>query len=185
MYNDVVKKARNGMDKAVDALKKDMTKVRTGRASTSLLDDVMVDYYGTPTPLNQVGTLTVPESRLITIQPWEKKLLPDIEKAIFKADLGLTPTSDGQLIRIAIPPMTEERRKEMGKVVRKMGEEAKVSVRGARRDANESLKKLEKNKEISEDEQKRGEKEIQDLTDSFVAKIDELVAGKEKEIMEI
>jgi ribosome recycling factor len=115
MYNDVVKKARNGMDKAVDALKKDMTKVRTGRASTSLLDDVMVDYYGTPTPLNQVGTLTVPESRLITIQPWEKKLLPDIEKAIFKADLGLTPTSDGQLIRIAIPPMTEERRKEMGK----------------------------------------------------------------------
>jgi ribosome recycling factor len=185
MYNDVVKKARNGMDKAVDALKKDMTKVRTGRASTSLLDDVMVDYYGTPTPLNQVGTLTVPESRLITIQPWEKKLLPDIERAIFKADLGLTPTSDGQLIRIAIPPMTEERRKEMGKVVRKMGEEAKVSVRGARRDANESLKKLEKNKEISEDEQKRGEKEIQDLTDSFVAKIDELVAGKEKEIMEI
>lgn len=173
------------MDKAVEALKKDMTKVRTGRASTTLLDDVMVDYYGTPTPLNQVGTLSVPESRLITIQPWEKKLLPEIEKAIFKADIGLTPSSDGQLIRLVIPPMTEERRKEMGKLVRKMGEDAKVAARSARRDANDALKKLEKNKEISEDDQKRGEKEIQDLTDSYVVKIDELVAGKEKEIMVI
>ncbi len=185
MYNDVIKKARIGMDKAVEALKKDMTKVRTGRASTTLLDDVMVDYYGTPTPLNQVGTLSVPESRLITIQPWEKKLLPEIEKAIFKADIGLTPSSDGQLIRLVIPPMTEERRKEMGKLVRKMGEDAKVAARGARRDANDALKKLEKNKEISEDDQKRGEKEIQDLTDSYVVKIDELVAAKEKEIMVI
>lgn len=185
MYNDVIKKARSGMDKAVEALKKDMTRVRTGRASTSLLDEVMVDYYGTPTPLNQVGTLSVPESRLITIQPWEKKLLPEIEKAIFKADIGLTPSSDGQLIRLVIPPMTEERRKEMGKLVRKMGEDAKVSARSARRDANDALKKLEKNKEISEDDQKRGEKEIQDLTDSYVVKIDELVAGKEKEIMVI
>ena len=185
MYNDVIKKARSGMDKAVEALKKDMTKVRTGRASTTLLDDVMVDYYGTPTPLNQVGTLSVPESRLITIQPWEKKLLPEIEKAIFKADIGLTPSSDGQLIRLVIPPMTEERRKEMGKLVRKMGEDAKVAARSARRDANDALKKLEKNKEISEDDQKRGEKEVQDLTDSYVVKIDELVAGKEKEIMVI
>lgn len=185
MYNDVIKKARIGMDKAVEALKKDMTKVRTGRASTTLLDDVMVDYYGTPTPLNQVGTLSVPESRLITIQPWEKKLLPEIEKAIFKADIGLTPSSDGQLIRLVIPPMTEERRKEMGKLVRKMGEDAKVAARSARRDANDAMKKLEKNKEISEDDQKRGEKEIQDLTDSYVVKIDELVAAKEKEIMVI
>lgn len=185
MYNDVIKKARSGMDKAVESLKKDMTKVRTGRASTSLLDDVMVDYYGTPTPLNQVGTLAVPEPRLITIQPWEKKLLADIERALFKADLGLTPTSDGNLIRLVIPPMTEERRKEMGKVVRKMGEDAKVGVRSARRDANDSMKKLEKNKEISEDDLKRGEKEIQDVTDSYVAKIDDLVAHKEKEIMEI
>lgn len=185
MYNDVIKKARSGMDKAVESLKKDMTKVRTGRASTSLLDDVMVDYYGTPTPLNQVGTLAVPEPRLITIQPWEKKLLADIERAIFKADLGLNPTSDGNLIRLVIPPMTEERRKEMGKVVRKMGEDAKVGVRSARRDANDGMKKLEKNKEISEDDLKRGEKEIQDVTDSYVAKIDDLVAHKEKEIMEI
>jgi ribosome recycling factor len=185
MYNDVIKKARSGMDKAVEALKKDMTKVRTGRASTNLLDDVMVDYYGTPTPLNQVGTLSVPESRLITIQPWEKKLLPEIEKAIFKADIGLTPSSDGQIIRLVIPPMTEERRKEMGKLIRKMGEDAKVAARSARRDANDALKKLEKNKEISEDDHKRGEKEIQDLTDSYVVKIDELVAGKEKEIMVI
>ncbi|ABA89159.1 ribosome recycling factor [Syntrophotalea carbinolica DSM 2380] len=185
MYNDVIKKARSGMDKAVESLKKDMTKVRTGRASTSLLDDVMVDYYGTPTPLNQVGTLAVPEPRLITIQPWEKKLLADIERAIFKADLGLNPTSDGNLIRLVIPPMTEERRKEMGKVVRKMGEDAKVGVRSARRDANDGMKKLEKNKEISEDDLKRGEKEIQDVTDSYVAKIDDLVSQKEKEIMEI
>jgi ribosome recycling factor len=185
MYNDVIKKARSGMDKAVDALKKDMTKVRTGRASTALLDDVMVDYYGTPTPLNQVGTLAVPEPRMITIQPWEKKLLSEIEKAIFKADLGLNPSSDGQIIRIAIPPMTEERRKEMGKVVRKMGEDAKVAVRGARREANDGMKKLEKGKEISADDLKRGEKETQDLTDSFVARVDELVVAKEKEIMEI
>lgn len=185
MYNDVIKKARIGMDKAVDALKKDMIKVRTGRASTALLDDVMVDYYGTPTPLNQVGTLAVPEPRLITIQPWEKKMLADIERAIFKADLGLTPNSDGQLIRIAIPPMTEERRKELGKAVRKMGEDAKVAVRSARRDANDGLKKLEKNKDISEDELKRGEKEVQELTDSYVSRIDDLVAHKEKEIMEI
>lgn len=185
MYNDVIKKTRIGMDKAIESFKKDVSKVRTGRASITLLDDVMVDYYGTPTALNQVATLSVPESRLITVQPWEKKLLPDIEKAIFKSDIGLTPSSDGQIIRLVIPPMTEERRKEMGKMVRKMGEDAKVSARGARRDGNDSMKKLEKNKEISEDDLKRGEKEIQDLTDSYVVKIDELVANKEKEIMAI
>lgn len=185
MTKDIVSKARSAMDKAIESLKKDFTKVRTGRASVSLLDDVRVDYYGTPTPLSQLGTLAVPEPRLITIQPWEKKLLPEIEKAIFKADLGLTPNSDGQLIRMAIPPLTEDRRKEMVKMLKRMAEEAKVAVRNIRRDANDAVKKLAKDKEISEDDAKRVEKEIQDLTDKFVARADEVVAVKEKEVMEI
>lgn len=185
MTKDIVTKARSAMDKAIDSLKKDFTKVRTGRASVSLLDDVRVDYYGTPTPLSQLGTLAVPEPRLITIQPWEKKLLPEIEKAIFKADLGLTPNSDGQLIRMAIPPLTEDRRKEMVKMLKRMAEDTKVAVRNIRRDANDAVKKLAKDKEISEDDAKRVEKEIQDLTDKFVARADEVVAVKEKEVMEI
>lgn len=185
MTKDIVTKARSTMDKAIESLKKDFTKVRTGRASVSLLDDVRVDYYGTPTPLSQLGTLAVPEPRLITIQPWEKKLLPEIEKAIFKADLGLTPNSDGQLIRMAIPPLTEDRRKEMVKMLKRMAEDTKVAVRNIRRDANDAVKKLAKDKEISEDDAKRVEKEIQDLTDKFVAKADEVVAVKEKEVMEI
>jgi ribosome recycling factor len=185
MTKDIVSKARSAMDKAIESLKKDFTKVRTGRASVSLLDDVRVDYYGTPTPLSQLGTLAIPEPRLITIQPWEKKLLPEIEKAIFKADLGLTPSSDGQLIRMAIPPLTEDRRKEMVKMLKRMVEDTKVAVRNIRRDANDAVKKLAKDKEISEDDAKRVEKEIQDLTDKFVAKADEVVAVKEKEVMEI
>jgi len=185
MTKDLLKNARTGMDKAIEALKKDFTRVRTGRASVSLFDNVRIDYYGTPTPLNQVGTLAVPEPRLITIQPWEKNLLPEIEKAIFKADLGLNPISDGQLIRIAIPPLTEERRKEMVKLLKRMGEDTKIAIRNVRRDANDAVKKLAKDKEISEDEAKRTEKEIQELTDKFVAKADEAVAVKEKEVMEI
>lgn len=185
MYADVIQKTRKAMGRAIEAQKKELSRVRTGRASTALLDDVRVDYYGTPTPLNQVGTLSVPEARLITIQPWEKNLIGEIEKAILKSDLGLNPTSDGQLIRLAIPPLTEERRKEMVKLVRRMCEDTRVAIRNIRRDANENLKKLQKDKEISEDEQKRGEKEIQDLTDEFVKKADEIVALKEKEIMEI
>ncbi len=185
MTKEIVNKARSAMDKAIEALKKDFTKIRTGRASVSLLDDVRVDYYGTPTPLNQLGTLAIPEPRLITIQPWEKKLLPEIEKAIFKADLGLTPSSDGQLIRMAIPPLTEERRKEMVKMLKRLAEDAKVAVRNVRRDANDAVKKLAKDKEISEDDAKRVEKEIQELTDKFVARADEVVAVKEKEVMEI
>ncbi|GAB4551386.1 MAG: ribosome recycling factor [Geothermobacteraceae bacterium] len=185
MLDEVRKNAAAGMEKAIDALKRDLGKVRTGRASLSLLDDVRVDYYGTPTPLNQVGTLAVPEPRLITIQPWEKNLIPEIEKAIMKADLGLNPSSDGQIVRIAIPALTEERRKEMVKVVKRMGEDCKIAVRNARRDANDTLKKLLKDKEITEDDQKRGEKDIQDLTDSFVKKVDEILETKEKEVMEI
>ena len=185
MVEDVHRKAKDGMLKSVEALRKDLGKIRTGRASVALLDEIRVDYYGTPTPLNQVGTLAVPEARLITIQPWEKNLIPAIEKAILKSDLGLNPMSDGQLVRIAIPPLTEERRKEMAKVIKRMGEDAKVAVRNARRDANDQLKKLEKEKEISEDELKRNEKSVQETTDDFIAKIDEIITSKEKEVMEI
>lgn len=185
MNDEVISTARQGMNKAIDALKKDLSRVRTGRASTAILDEVVVDYYGTPTPLNQVGTLSVPEPRLITIQPWEKSLIPQIEKAILKSDLGLTPNSDGQIVRISFPPLTEERRREMVKLARRLGEDAKIAIRNVRREANETLKKLEKEKEISEDDLKRGEKDIQDLTDSFVQKVDETIDKKEKEVMEI
>ncbi len=173
------------MEKAVKALRKEMSKVRTGRASTSLLDDVMVEYYGMPTPLSQVATLSTPEARLITVQPWEKNLIPEIEKALFKADIGLTPSSDGQLIRLPVPALTEERRRDMVKIIKRMAEDAKISVRNARRDANENLKMLEKEKEITEDDLKRSEKDVQQLTDEFVATIDSVVENKEQEVMEV
>lgn len=185
MIQDVMDKAQESMDKSIDALKRELRRVRTGRASVTLLDEVRVDYYGTPTPLSQVGTLSVPEARMITIQPWEKNLLPEIEKAIFKSDLGLTPSSDGDLIRINIPPLTEDRRKEMVKLVRGKCEDAKISIRSARRDANDALKKFEKEKEITEDDLKRSEKDIQELTDKFVKKSEDIVAEKEQELMEV
>lgn len=185
MIAEVKSSASAAMNKALEAFKRDLGKVRTGRASLSLLDDVRIDYYGTPTPLNQVGTLAVPEPRLITIQPWEKNLIPEIEKAILKSDLGLNPSSDGQLIRLVFPPLTEERRKEMVKQVKRMGEDAKIAVRNARRDANDTLKSLEKDKDISEDDLKRGEKEVQDVTDDFVGRVDQVIAEKEKDLMEI
>lgn len=185
MIADVKSNANAGMTKALESFKRDLGKVRTGRASLSLLDDIKVDYYGTPTPLNQVGSMAVPEPRLITIQPWEKNLIGDIEKAILKADLGLNPSSDGQVIRLVFPPLTEERRKEMVKQVKRMGEDAKVGIRSVRREANDTLKKLEKDKDITEDEQKRGEKDIQDLTDDYVARVDKVIEEKEKDLMEI
>lgn len=185
MIADVKSNASAGMTKALESFKRDLSKVRTGRASLSLLDDIKVDYYGTPTPLNQVGSMAVPEPRLITIQPWEKNLIGEIEKAILKADLGLNPSSDGQVIRLVFPPLTEERRKEMVKQVKRMGEDAKVGIRSVRRDANDTLKKLEKDKDITEDEQKRGEKDIQELTDDYVARVDKVIEEKEKDLMEI
>ena len=185
MYDDAMKQAKGGMVKAIDSLRRELTKVRTGRASISLLDDVFVDYYGTPTPLNQVGTLAAPEPRLITVQPWEKNLIPEIEKAILKADLGLNPSSDGILIRLPIPALTEDRRKEMAKLAKRFGEDSKIVVRNSRRDANETLKQLEKEKEITEDNLKLGEKEVQTLTDDFVKQVDDIVAAKEQEVMEI
>ena len=173
------------MLKTIESLKRDLTKVRTGRASISLLDDVFVDYYGTATPLNQIGTLAAPEARLITIQPWEKNLIPEIEKAIMKSDLGLNPSSDGTLIRLSIPALTEERRKEMAKLAKRIGEEAKISIRNSRRDANDAMKSLEKEKEITEDDLKRSEKDVQSLTDDFIKQVEEIISSKEQEVMEI
>ena len=173
------------MQASIEALKKKFASVRTGRASLSLLDGLTVDYYGTPTPLSQVASLSLPDSRQIAIQPWEQKLIPEIEKAIMKSDLGLTPMNDGKLIRINIPALNEERRKQLVKVVRKEAEDAKVAVRNIRRDVNEELKKLEKEKHVSEDEIKKEHDEVQKITDSFVKKVDELLEHKEKEIMEV
>ncbi|MDD2558747.1 MAG: ribosome recycling factor [Desulfuromonadaceae bacterium] len=185
MFQETEKQAKKAMENAVDALRRDFRRVRTGRASADILNEVRVDYYGSAVPISQVGTISVPEARLITIQPWEKNIIPDIEKAIFKSDLGLTPTSDGIIVRIPIPALTEERRKEMVKQIKAKTEDAKISIRGARQDANNSLKKLEKDKEITEDDLKRGEKLIQDLTDSYVKKVDDVFSTKEDELMEV
>jgi ribosome recycling factor len=185
MVNDVIKDLQGSLDKGIDAFKRDLGKVRTGRANLAILDGVRVDYYGTPTPLNQVASLNVPDPRLITVKPWEKSLIPEIEKAIRVAQLGLNPSSDGELVRLPMPPLTEERRRDLVKVVKKMSEEAKVHLRGGRRDANEMLKDLLKEKAITEDEEKQGLKRVQDTTDAAVAKVDELMGRKEQEIMEV
>lgn len=186
MLNDVLKDLQAGLDKSIEAFKRDLTKIRTGRANVALLDGIKVDYYGTPTPLNQVASLNVPDPRMITVKPWEKSLLPAIEKAIkAHGELGLNPVSDGELVRLPIPALTQERRKEMVKVIKKMTEEAKVAVRGHRRDANELLKETLASGDLTEDEQKQGLKKVQDLTDKYVATIDEIAGKKEKEILEV
>jgi ribosome recycling factor len=185
MEKELRKKAEQKMLGAIDSLKKDFGSVRTGRASLALLDGITVDYYGSPTPLQQVASLSVPESRTILIQPWEQKAIPNIEKAILKSDLGLTPSNDGKLIRISIPPLTEERRKDLVKVVRKRAEEGKVAIRNMRRDVNETLKGMEKEKQISEDDLKKSLDEVQKITDTFVKKVDETLQHKENEIMEV
>ena len=177
--------AEERMEKAVASLERDFGKLRTGRASTALVDGIRADYYGTPTPLSQMASVAVPDSRTITIQPWDKGGLAAAEKAILKSDLGLTPVNDGKLLRITIPPLTEERRKELVKIARKYGEETKVAVRNARRDANETLKKAEKDKEITEDQLKKASDSVQKLTDKYAAEVDARCAAKEKEIMEI
>jgi ribosome recycling factor len=181
----LVKDTSARMERSIEAFRKELGKVRTGRASFSLLDGVKVDYYGTPTPLPQVGTLSVPESRLITVTPWDTKMIGPIEKAIQGSSLGLNPSSDGKTVRIPIPPLTEERRRELAKVVRKMGEDARVAVRNVRREAIEKLKDREKKKEISEDVVKRGQERIQKETDAHVKKIDEILKSKEQEILEV
>jgi ribosome recycling factor len=185
MMEELVKDTSARMERSIEAFRKELGKVRTGRASFALLDGVKVDYYGTLTPLQQVGTLSVPESRLITVTPWDTKMIGPIEKAIQGSGLGLNPSSDGKTVRIPIPPLTEERRKELAKVVRKMGEDARVAVRGVRRDAIEKLKDREKKKEISEDVVKRGHERVQKETDAHVKKIDEILKSKEQEILEV
>ena len=184
MLKEVQARAEKEMRRAIEATLKGFNGVRTGRASLTLLDGVTVEAYGSAVPINQVATLAVPETRLITVQPWDASLLPAVERAILKSDLGVTPANDGKVIRIPIPALTEERRKELVKVVRKIAEEGRVAIRNARRDANEWLKKKEREKEASEDEAKKGLDMIQGLTNRLINEIDELLAKKEKEIME-
>lgn len=185
MIKDILKVTKDRMLKAVEHLTAEFIKVRTGKASVGLLEGVKVDYYGTPTPINQVGNLNTPDFHTITVQPWDKTVIPIIEKAILNANLGLNPSSDGTLIRIPIPPLNEERRKELVKHTKKLAEEAKVSVRNIRRDEIEKLKKTEKEEHISEDDRKHGETEIQKLTDQYIKEVEALVQKKEKEIMEV
>ncbi len=185
MINDITNDTEDGMKKAVDSFKRDLQKIRTGRANTAMLDGIKVDYYGTPTPVNQVATVQVVDARLITVKPWEKSMLQVIDKAIRASDLGINPVSDSELVRLPIPPLTQERRKELAKVVGKQTEEARVAVRSARRDAMDMVKDAEKDKEITEDERKNGEKKIQELTDKYIAMVDDIAKAKEKEIMDL
>ena len=185
MLNDVKDEMKQKMEKGIESLRRELSKVRTGRASTGMLDGISVDYFGTMTPIIQMATLSIPESRMITIQPWDVSAIDSIEKAILKSDLGLTPNNDGKLIRLSIPMLTEERRREMVKKAKKIAEDGKVSIRSSRRDANDMLKDLEKEKEISEDEHKRAHDEVQKITDEYIAKIDSIIKTKEADIMEI
>ena len=185
MPNAVLNQATERMDNAIGAFSRELASIRAGRANASLLDRITIEYYGSPTPLNQMAGISVPEARLLVIQPYDKTTLVDIEKAIMKSDIGITPSNDGTIIRLSIPALTEERRKEIVKTVKKEAEESKVVIRNVRRDANEEYKKLEKNAEITEDELHRNGDEIQKLTDSYIKKIDNLAKEKEDEIMEI
>ena len=184
MKEEILSELRQKMNKTIDALKKEFKRIRTGRASTALLDGIKVDCYETQMPLEQVASLSVPESRLITIKPWDQSIIGDIEKGILKSELGLTPMNDGKIIRISIPPLTEERRKELAKLAKKMAEEAKISIRNHRREANELFKELKNEKEISEDEMHKCQDETQEVTDEYTKKIAEITAEKEKEIIE-
>ncbi len=184
MYLDVHKEVEEKMKKTVTVYKEELQGIRAGRANPALLDKITVDYYGTSTPLKQLASITAPEPRLLVIQPWDINLIPVIEKEILKSDLGLNPSNDGKIIRLPIPMLTEERRKELVKLVRKTSEDAKIAIRNTRREANDKIKKMEKDKEISEDERKMAEEEIQKITDKFIAEIDELTSKKEEELLE-
>ncbi len=185
MINDIKQDAKSRMGKSVEAFRNDLTKIRTGRAHPSLIEHLMVPYYGTDTPITQVANISIADARTLQVQPWEKDMVAPIEKAIMNSDLGLNPNSAGQIIRIPLPPLTEERRKDLIKVVRGEAEGAKVAIRNIRRDANSTLKDLVKEKEISEDDERRAQDEIQKLTDEHVAKVDKVLAEKEAELMEI
>jgi ribosome recycling factor len=185
MINDISNDSEDGMKKAVDSFKRDLQKIRTGRANAAMLDGIKVDYYGTPTPVNQVATVQVVDARLITVKPWEKTMIAVIDKAIRASDLGINPVADADQVRVPIPPLTQERRKDLAKSVGKQTEEARVAVRAARRDAMDMIKEAEKDKQISEDERKQGEKKVQDLTDKYIAMVEDIAKAKEKEIMEL
>ncbi len=185
MIKDIIKVASDKMSKAVEHIRTEFIKIRTGKASIGILDDIKVDYYGNPTPLNQVGNISTPDFHTITIQPWDKTIISVIEKAILNSSLGLNPTNDGNVVRIPIPPLTEERRKEIVKVVKHKAEEGKIAIRNIRREQIDHLKKTEKEEHISEDDRKHGETEIQKLTDKYIKEIDEVLSKKEKEIMEV
>lgn len=184
MKDEILSELSQKMTKTVEALKREFKRIRTGRASTALLDGIKVDCYDTRMPIEQVSSISVPESRLITIQPWDQSVIGEIEKSILKSELGLTPMNDGKIIRVPIPPLTEERRKELAKLARKMAEENKITIRNHRRDANEMLKELKTEKEISEDEFHKSLDEVQKITDEFIKKIEENTTEKEKEIIE-
>ena len=185
MSLEIVKDAEVKMKSSIEHLLRELGKLRTGQASVALLDDLMVDYYGNPTPLKQVATLGAPDSQTLTVQPWETSILKDIEKAIQASDLGLTPNNDGKVIRLVIPPLTNERRQQLVKLVKKQSEESKVAIRNIRRDINEKLKQFEKKHDISEDESRKGQEEAQKITDKFVAEVDRIVQTKEKDILEV
>ncbi len=185
MYLDVHKEAENRMKKTVEVYKEELKGIRAGRANPALLDQILVDYYGTPTPVKQLATITAPEPRLLVVQPWDANLIPAIEKAILKSDLGLNPSNDGKVIRLPIPLLTEERRKELVKLVKKSSENAKVSIRNIRRETIDAIKKMEKNKELSEDDRKAAENETQKITDNYIKMIDELTSKKEEELLEL
>lgn len=185
MLKELFSSQEDRIKKSLDSLKREYGALRAGRATPALLDRVMVEYYGAPTPINQVANVSVPEPRMITIQPWDKGMMSDIEKAIMKSDLGLNPNNDGSIIRLSIPQLTQERRAELAKTIHKKAEEAKVAVRNIRRDANDAIKKLEKDKGIAEDEGKKAQDDMQKLIDKYIKEIDNVMATKEKEIMEV
>ena len=185
MINTVKMDVEERMSKTLAVLRSDLATIRTGVASPSLLDKVMVEYYGAPTPINQMANISVPEPRMLAIQPWDKSAMPQIEKAILKSDIGITPTSDGTVIRLVMPQLTQDNRKDLVKRIKKKGEDAKVSVRNIRRDGNDDLKALEKSKDITEDDSKGAQDDIQKLTDKFIAEIDKVIDNKEKEIMTV
>lgn len=185
MTEQLFQEAEDKMKKAIEAMRKDLASLRAGRANPALLDKVQVDYYGTMTPINQLASISAPEPRLLVIQPWDKTVIPSIEKAILRSDLSLTPSNDGTIIRIAIPQLTQERRQELVKVVRKKAEEFRVVIRNARREANDRVKSLEKSSGLSEDEAKKAQEQVQKLTDNYVEQVDKILANKESEIMEV
>ena len=185
MIDEIFQKTEVKMKTAIESFRNELNKIRTGKASAAILDGIKVNYYGSIVPLNQAANVSVPEARLITIQPWDKSMISEIEKTIQKSDLGLTPMSDGHIIRLPIPSLTEERRLELVKQTKRLGEEIKISIRNSRRDANDEIKKAEKDSDVSEDDSHRGQKKIQELTDKFVNVVDDILKNKEKEIMEI